>query len=44
MPHEMDADKPGQAYRNLHTGEPMDNSCPAWVPETRHLFALPVSC
>lgn len=31
MPHEMDADKPGQAYRNLHTGEPMDNSCPAWV-------------
>ena len=42
MPHEMDAATPGQAYTNLHTGEPMDNSCPAWVPETYHLLALPV--
>eukprot|EP00434_Breviolum_minutum_P038410 symbB.v1.2.034070.t1/scaffold4254.1/size42344/4 len=31
MPHELDSERPGEAYRNLHTGQPMDNCCPAHV-------------
>lgn len=34
MPHELDSERPGEAYRNLHTGQPMDNCCPAHVPLT----------
>ncbi len=40
VPHELDSERPGEAYRNLHTGQPMDNCCPAHVPLTE--TCLPV--